>query len=118
MNVIEDSDLKTFTGEGDEYQDCSVFVTADGMVFCVINFATSSDKVDNICNSNNTTPCVSDDKPNLYIDVNGVKQPNQATTSLKKLKDIYQAQIYSQKVVPYGQVTQELLYEDYNKNKI
>lgn len=110
MSVIDGNDEFTTT-------DCSgaVFTTADGVIFCVSDEYSSakSDDQGTECDSYNQTPCVKAkaDKPNLWIDVNGAKKPNQATKSSNRPRDIYQAQIYAQKVVPYGQATQEVMFD-------
>ena len=96
--------------------DCggsNVFTTADGMIFCVTGFSSEPDNDDqtSACNSYNTAPCGAADSPNLWIDVNGVKKPNKATTNSTRPRDIYQAQIYAQKVVPYGAPTQEVMFD-------
>ena len=88
----------------------SVFTTADGILFCVDNYsAINSDSNNTPCNSKNTTPCTINNGANIWIDVNGVRKPNKLTELIVKPKDIYQAQIYSQKVVPYGDVTQSFI---------
>ena len=107
------------TIDGDENftsSDCdgAVFTTADGMMFCVASTYTSANNDDDsaACDSYNINPCSSSNAtPNLWIDVNGVKKPNVATTSSKRPKDIYQAMIYAQKVVPFGTPTQEVMFE-------
>ncbi len=96
--------------------DCTgnaVFTTADGIIFCVNNYSSAnSDEQGTKCDTYNETPCVATDgQANLWIDVNGVKKPNKATTSSKRPRDIYQAQIYAQKVVPYGAPTQEVMFD-------
>lgn len=91
--------------------DGAVFTVDDGMIFCVTNFSSdNSDGIDSVCNSRNTTPCVQSEGPNLWMDVNGARNPNRVTTGASRPKDIYQAQIYAQKIVPYGTPTQEILY--------
>lgn len=115
MSVIEGDTSFTTT-------DCSgtdVFTTADGMMFCVTGFSSAnSDTQGSVCDSYNTTGCISGataDSPapgaNLWIDVNGVKKPNRATTSASRPKDVYQATIYAQKVVPYGDPTQGVMFD-------
>ena len=102
--------------------DCSgtdVFTTADGMMFCVTGFSSAqNDAQGSICDSYNTTGCVSGaseanpaPSANIWIDVNGVKKPNRATTSAKRPRDVYQATIYAQKVVPYGGPTQGVMFD-------
>lgn len=107
MNVIDGE--SQFTSS-----DCdgTVFTTDDGMIFCVNNYSSAYSDVKGVsCDIYNMTPCVQSDGPNLWIDVNGVRKPNRATTSYQRPRDIYQAQIYSQKVVPYGEPTQQIMYD-------
>lgn len=109
MSVIDGQ--STFTTD-----DCTgndVFTTADGIIFCVTNYSSANSDDQGVkCDTYNETPCVvTDGKANLWIDVNGVKKPNKATTSSKRPRDIYQAQIYAQKVVPYGKPTQEVMFD-------
>ena len=88
----------------------SVFTTADGVIFCVDNYSSeNSDSETSPCNQQNTNPCIINNGANVWIDVNGVKKPNRLTELIVRPKDIYQAQIYSQKVIPYGDVTQGFL---------
>lgn len=99
--------------------DCtgSVFTTSDGMVFCVQNFKSeASASQTGKCNYDNTVPCVENEGPNLWIDVNGAKKPNKNTESSFKPQDIYPAQIYSTKVLPYGKPAIELLYGNSSEN--
>ena len=107
MSVIDGEDSFTNTSA------CSasdVWTTADGMIFCITGFSSAnSDDEGSKCDSYNTEPCGSE--PNLWIDVNGVKNPNRVTTSSSRPRDIYQATIYSQKVVPYGDPTQEVMFD-------
>lgn len=107
MNVIDG--VSQFTSS-----DCdgSVFTTDDGIIFCVNNYSSSyNDEKGMQCDIYNITPCIQSEGPNIWIDVNGVKKPNRVTTSYQRPKDIYQAQIYSQKVVPYGAPTQQVMYD-------
>ena len=107
MNVIDGE--SQFTSS-----DCdgTVFTTDDGMIFCVNNYSSAYSDVKGVsCDIYNMTPCVQSDGPNLWIDVNGDRKPNRATTSYQRPRDIYQAQIYSQKVVPYGAPTQQVMYD-------
>jgi len=90
----------------------NVFTTADGMQYCVTNWGTGTGDNDNKCDAYNTYPCASTQTtPNLWIDVNGAKKPNEITTSSKRPRDIYQAQIYAQKVIPFGKPSQEVMFE-------
>ena len=114
MSVIEGDTSFTSTG----CAGTDVFTTADGMMFCVTGFSSAqNDAQGSICDSYNTTACVDGSTEdaaggaNIWIDVNGVKKPNRATTSSSRPRDIYQATIYAQKVVPYGEPTQGVMYE-------
>ena len=110
MSVIDGNDEFTTT-------DCTkgaVFTTADGVIFCVDKSYSSaqSDDQGTVCDSYNQTPCTANsEKANLWIDVNGAKKPNQATKSSNRPRDIYQAHIYAQKVVPFGGATQEVMFD-------
>ena len=103
MNVIDSTAVVTGkTGTS--------FTTADGMVFTVTNWSVGNvDDQSSNCNSYNTVPCGT--APNLWIDVNGEKKPNKETTNSQKPRDIYQATIYAQKVVPYGGPTQQVMFD-------
>ena len=110
MSVIEGS--TAFTNSACSGQG-GVFTTSDGMMYCVTNYASANnDSETGACDAYNLNPCATaTTSPNLWIDVNGAKKPNTITTSSKRPKDIYQAMIYSQKVVPYGAPTQEVMFE-------
>ena len=109
MNVI---DGETNFSNTTACSGTDVFTTQDGIMFCVTNWdAGTADSQTDACNSYNTKPCTADDTPNLWIDVNGMKNPNKATTSSNQPRDIYQAQIYNQKVVPFGDPTQEVMFD-------
>lgn len=111
MNVIEGDGSDTFPG-GTNCSGGSVFTTQDGIMFCVTNWDDgSADSQTGACNSYNTRPCIQNAGPNLWIDVNGQKNPNRATTNSDQPRDQYQAQIYNQKVVPYGDPTQEVMFD-------
>ena len=90
----------------------AVFATTDGMIFCVNNFKSESqDLQSGKCNYSNTIPCVeTDDTANLWIDVNGERKPNKITEASIHPNDIYQAQIYSKSVLPFGRPTIEVMY--------
>ena len=89
----------------------TTFTTADGILFCVTNWkAGAADSQTAECNTYNTKPC-STGAANLWIDVNGSKKPNMHTTNSSRPRDIYQAHIYAQKVVPYGVPTQEVMFD-------
>ncbi|MCD7878770.1 MAG: prepilin-type N-terminal cleavage/methylation domain-containing protein [Candidatus Gastranaerophilales bacterium] len=94
--------------------DSNIFTTADGMIFCIANWSVGTGST-GVCNSNNDVPCVDTgspyNRPNVFIDVNGDKKPNTLTTDSSSPKDIYQAQIYAQKVVPYGGPSQQVMFD-------
>lgn len=106
MSVIE--------GESTFTNGCSggsTFTTADGILFCVNNWVAGAvDSQTAACNTYNTKPCTNG-AANLWIDVNGMKKPNMHTTNATRPRDIYQAHIYAQKVVPYGVPTQEVMFD-------
>ena len=113
MSVIDGEESFTVTNCAGASKD-TVWTTADGIIFCLDSTYTSaaSDEQGTACDSYNTVPCTaSTDKANLWIDVNGVKKPNRVTTSSKRPRDIYQAHVYSQKVVPFGDPTQEVMFD-------
>ena len=89
------------------------FTTADGAIFTVVNFSGAGEDTgegaEANCNYENTKACGTE--PNLYIDVNGLRKPNKLTTSYKRPRDIYTASIYSQKVIPYGEAAQGVMYD-------
>ena len=114
MSVIDGNDAFTTADCGGS----AVFTTADGMIFCVNGFSSAmNDAQGSICDSYNTTACVAGSSENaagganIWIDVNGVKKPNRMTTSASRPRDIYQASIYAQKVVPYGDATQDVMFD-------
>ena len=117
MSIIEATDNdKKFTLES--ACDGTTFTTQDGIMFCVnSNFlGNTTDTQDAACNSYNTIPCVASAKSdavaaNFYIDVNGRKNPNKLTTTSNQPRDIYTAHIYNQKVVPYGDATQQVMFD-------
>lgn len=89
----------------------SIFTTTDGMIFCVANYKSdNSDEPNSRCNYDNTVPCVKNSGANIWIDVNGLRKPNKVTTNSSNPKDVYQAQIYAQRVIPYGKPTQSVFY--------
>ncbi len=102
----------TFTNT-DVCSGTNVWVTADGAVFCVgSNYSSDNDDSQtSVCNSNSTVACSSDGEPNLFIDVNGYRKPNKLTTSSNRPRDIYSAMIYAQKVIPYGDAAQQVMYD-------
>lgn len=109
MNIVKSEDDFTSNVCSKE-KDGVVFQTTDGMVFCVKNFNSNElNNEPNVCDFSNIYPCVYTDAANIYIDVNGGRKPNKLTTSYTKPKDIYQAQIYSQKVLPYDEHTERVL---------
>ena len=90
----------------------TAFTTQDGIIFCIDGWdeGTADDQTGE-CNSYNTVPCGASDAPNLYIDVNGEKNPNRATVASTQPRDQYWAHIYNQKVVPFGAPTQEVMFD-------
>lgn len=109
MNTIDGS--STFTNEECANNgDSVVFTTADGMIFCVSNFATDTENpVGSTCDMNDEHPCTDIDGPNLWIDVNGERKPNKLTLLPNHPKDIFQAQIYAHKIVPYGDAETKII---------
>lgn len=93
----------------------SSFTTADGAIFTVTGFSGGSDSNEegSACDYENTAPC--GDEPNLYIDVNGLRKPNRHTTNSNRPRDIYQATIYSQKIIAYGDATQGVMFDKPSK---
>lgn len=121
MNVVDGAYTSGYTiqgpggGDGCTPNDSNSFVTQDGIIFCITNWSngngsTSSDQT-TACNAYNTRPCTTGEVPNLFIDVNGDKNPNRATRSSAQPRDQYWAQVYNQKVVPYGEATQEVMFD-------
>ena len=116
MAVIETSDANTWgsvTRTGATCSDNATFTTNDGIKFCVTGFSAdiAADTQSSKCNTYNTLPCGDKSSPQLWIDVNGDRKPNRSTTSSQRPRDIYQAQIYAQKIVPYGAPTQEVMFD-------
>lgn len=118
INHLTGTNVPT-TFPGDECSGGRVFVANDGIIFCVSTDYESenSDDPDSLCNSKQTVPCGSYDQPQLWIDVNGVKKPNKATTSSINPKDQYSAQIYAQRVVPFGKATQGVMYGKFTETE-
>lgn len=111
LSILDGTSTATFTNTS-ACNDGATFITADGIMFCVNNYSSeASDSSTSKCNTYNTEPCTSGNGPNLWIDVNGQKTPNTITTSSSRPKDIYQATIYAQRVVPYGDPTQQVMYD-------
>ncbi len=111
---VVDTDGEAFTLTSVNCANTGLFITADGMMFCVTGFEGGSDtdtEGTGKCDSYNTLPCGTATASQLWIDVNGVKGPNAETTSANRPKDIYQAQIFSQKVIPFGEAAQQVMYE-------
>lgn len=113
MNIVENGTYTTNYKIGNCTPDeNNSFVTQDGMIFCISGWSSGeTDSQGLFCNSFNTIPCGAVDSPNLWIDVNGEKNPNRITTSSSHPRDQYQAQIYSQKAIPFGKPTQEVMYD-------
>ena len=113
MSVIDGEKSFTDTSKCAGTNGDNVFTTADGIIFCVTNYTSEgSDNQGTKCDSYNQTPCATNvANANLWIDVNGAKKPNKPTTSSNRPRDIYQAHIYAQKVVPFGTPTQEVMFD-------
>lgn len=111
MNNLEPSAKEFTVVNCNNNSPDSIFNTTDGMIFCVSNFQSDySDEPDSKCDFYNQTPCIQSDGANIWIDVNGVRKPNRVTTDAARPRDVYQAQIYAQKVVPFGEPTQSISY--------
>lgn len=117
-DIVENLFLKRMQiGENDtdftsEICDGRVFSTADGTLYCISNFSSDpADKNNSLCNSAGTVACVKEDSANIWIDVNGSRKPNLVTINSHNPKDIYQAQLYSNKVVPFGIPTKEVMFD-------
>lgn len=92
----------------------------DGTVYCV-DFSNwdvgSDDSPSSACNTQNSVACAKDfTKPNLYVDVNGDKGPNEITTDAKNPKDQYELMMYNQKIIPFGDAAQQFLYKKDSNN--
>jgi len=111
MSVIDgavNDEFSTVAGTSD-----SSWTTADGAQYIINNFSSAnSDEEGTTCDAQNTKACLATPtKGNLWIDVNGARKPNQETKSSRRPRDIYQAEIYSQKVLPYGAAAQEVMFD-------
>lgn len=115
LNVINTgagTDTTLWAGSGDGACSGSVFITADGLSYCIQNFANSNLSTSGPCDNAGNNPCSTGSTAvNVLIDVNGLKKPNTLTTNSSQPKDIYQAYLYSQRVVPGGTATQEVMYD-------
>ncbi len=111
MSVIDGDVNSEFTAAAGAPE--SSWTTADGAQYIINNFSTEdTDEEGSTCDAQNTKPCLaSASKGNLWIDVNGARKPNQETKSSKRPRDIYQAEIYSQKVLPFGDAAQEVMFD-------
>ena len=98
----------------------ATWATADGIIYCIATDFTKGDDAASPltakCNSSNTVPCGTDTSAQMFFDVNGEKKPNKLTTNANAPKDQYQAQIYNQKVVPFGNPTQQVMYDKERKD--
>jgi prepilin-type N-terminal cleavage/methylation domain-containing protein len=89
-----------------------VFITADGIAYCVTNYTSAGSATSGTCDNAGNNPCATTaSKPSIYIDVNGVKNPNKLTTLSSQPKDIYEAHLYAQRVVPFKAATQQVMYD-------
>lgn len=102
LNVINSGTVTTanWAGTGDGACSGTVFITADGIAYCVNTFE------DGACNSDGTTSC-----GEILIDVNGMKKPNKLTENGTQPKDIYKAQLFAQRVIPLDEPTQQVMYD-------
>lgn len=117
MNNIASSVSEFTVADCNNDSPDSIFTTTDGMIFCVSNFKSdNSDDPNSKCSYNNKVPCVQNDGANIWIDVNGAKKPNRVTTDSSKPMDIYQAQIYAQRVIPYGEPSQSVFFNKENSS--
>lgn len=113
LNVINSGDATTNNWLGSGTGACAgtVFITADGIAYCIQNYTgNQNNNREAACDNFGQNPC-STSNPNVLIDVNGLKKPNKLTTASTQPKDIYQALLYSQRVVPYGDATQQVMYD-------
>lgn len=79
----------------------NVFTTADGMMFVITTHAGAT------CGEYNDTVCGT-----IYVDVNGKKKPNALTASAKRPKDVYQLDVYGQRIVPSRNIDQQVMYDE------
>ena len=109
MNTIDGT--STFTNDVcSSYGDNAVFTTADGMIYCIANFHADIDNgINSSCDIFDKKPCTEVDGPNLWVDVNGERNPNTPTLLAKYPKDIFQAQIYAHKIVPFGEAETQIM---------
>ncbi|MBQ3641011.1 hypothetical protein II906_03685 [bacterium] len=91
----------------DNGKPTAVFKLNNGVYICIKNFSNKG------CKNDNVTPCTisGEDKPNVFIDVNSEKKKNKLAELLSKPDDIYQAQIYNQKIVAWGDISQHMAYD-------
>ena len=106
MSVLDDTTITGMPGGQGNCNADTTFATADGVIFCVDDTAFNTSGTG--CDFENKEICGTG--PNFYIDVNGKKAPNKLTENAKRPKDVYQASIYSQRVVPYG-VAQQVMFD-------
>lgn len=93
MNVVS-----TTLGLGYKGTGTATVVTADGIAY--------SFRAKTACTDDGQSVCFK-----VFIDVNGDKKPNIMTVSTKTPKDGYQADLYSQRMVPTGAITQGVMYD-------
>ena len=118
MNTIDGPNVFT-NSECSSYGDNAVFTTADGIIFCISNFAIDpNNHINSTCDMYDKHPCTDIDGPNLWIDVNGERNPNRPTILAKHPKDIFQAQIYVHKIVPYGEAETKIILGNDDKSTI
>ncbi len=100
LNILQTDNTSTTYGVAGNTSTAN-FYTADGM-----KFGLAAGPAGSTCDSAGTSPCYT-----VYIDVNGNKGPNTATTVVTSPKDVYTAILYSQRVIPYNSVSQGVMYD-------
>ncbi len=120
LKYVKGKPIDFFPGDNTYCTDGGGGQLIDGSIFCIdiTNWdVNANDSETTACNSANTTPCAIDfNKPNMLIDVNGEKGPNKMTTDPKAPKDQYQAMLYNNKLVPFGEAAQKIFYEKNSNN--
>lgn len=73
------------------------FVNTLGQMYCITNWSNEN------CGLSRDIPCVEDSsRPNLYVDINGLKAPNLLTENQNQINDIFTFYIYDSTVKPSG----------------
>ncbi len=100
LNVLQTANTGSFGVSGTTWTTPVVFYTADGVKFGINTTSAGT------CLADGSTPCYT-----VYIDVNGDKKPNTATSVVTKPLDVYSAMMYSQRVIPQGPIAQGVMYD-------